>query len=232
LAHVRAGAFSVGAGVARMLPGTSAPSVTGSLHVAPMAALDLTDNGLVIDYDGPSPIADVKSFIASGYAGGAWTGNGIRSSTAAAISGTGIGYAEASALGILEFQGEPLDDDALVIAHTRYGDANLDGAVNLADFNRLAANFGSTSATWFTGDFNYDGQVNLSDFNLLAANFGLAAAGPHVTPGDWSALGSAVPEPACGALLIAACSCLSIRKRRQYPYLCVMRAKRNLDGGV
>ena len=215
LAHLRAGALSVNAGVARMLPGGASPSVTKSLTVAPTAALDVTDNSLVIDYDGPSPLNDVKDRIASGYAGGSWTGDGIRSSTAASVSGTGVGFAEASALGISDFHGEPLDDTALVIAYARYGDANLDGSVNLSDFNRLAANFGSTSGTWSSGDFNYDGQVNLADFNLLAANFGLSASGPALTPGDWSTLATAVPEPAAGTLALAAFSCLRARNRRR-----------------
>ena len=56
------------------------------------------------------------------------------------------------------------------------GDANRDGVVNLADFNTLAANFGTTSgATWEQGDFTGDGAVNLADFNTLAANFGQTA---------------------------------------------------------
>ena len=45
------------------------------------------------------------------------------------------------------------------------------------------------------------GTVNLNDFNLMAANFGLSAAGPSVTPQDWSALAAAVPEPAGGLAL-------------------------------
>jgi len=37
---------------------------------------------------------------------------------------------------------------------TRVGDANLDGTVNLQDFNRVASNFGSSSGLWSCGDFN------------------------------------------------------------------------------
>ena len=176
-----------------MLPGGASPSVTNSLSVAPTAALDMTDHRLVIDYDGPSPLAELRSLIVSGYANGSWTGDGIRSSTAAAVAGTGLGFAEAAALGITTFHGEPLDETAVVIAHARYGDANLDGTVNLGDFNRLAANFGSTGATWFDGDFNYDAQVNLADFNMLAANFGLAAPGPHQQQRRWRT--SRLPAP-------------------------------------
>jgi plastocyanin len=56
------------------------------------------------------------------------------------------------------------------VAH--FGDANLDGTVNLGDFNVLAANFGQSGRTWETGDFDENGTVNLGDFNLLAASFG------------------------------------------------------------
>jgi hypothetical protein len=49
---------------------------------------------------------------------------------------------------------------------------NLDGRVNLADFNRLASNFGQANRDWCHGDFNYDGAANLADFNALAGNFG------------------------------------------------------------
>jgi hypothetical protein len=99
--------------------------------------------------------------------------------------------------------------------HTRYGDANLDGQVNLADFNRLAANFGSTTGVWTQGDFNYDGNVNLSDFNRLAANFGLSAAGPTVTPDDWARLGAAVPEPVGASILGISMLVLTRRARRR-----------------
>jgi hypothetical protein len=45
------------------------------------------------------------------------------------------------------------------------GDATLDDAVNLADFNVLSANLGQGDRSWQTGDFNRDGLVNLSDFS-------------------------------------------------------------------
>mgnify|MGYP003578635410 CR=1 FL=1 len=49
---------------------------------------------------------------------------------------------------------------------------NLDGLVNLSDFNILATNFGQSNRTFSRGDFNYDGTVNLQDFNILASRFG------------------------------------------------------------
>jgi hypothetical protein len=88
--------------------------------------------------------------------------------------------------------------------------------VNLADFNVLATNFGATGATWQRGDFNFDGTVNLNDFNALAANFGQTiAGGPGVTPGDWAALGAAVPEPGTAGAMVAAATLAGLRRRRR-----------------
>ena len=184
--------------------------------LSPSAKLDLSDNALVIDYPGASPRDVVRTHLVSGYAGGSWTGNGINSSAAAANPGHALGYAEAADVFTsfpATFRGMAVDDTSLLVAYVRYGDANLDGAVNLQDFNRLASHFGSTDAFWSDGDFNYDTDVNLLDFNLLAANFGMSAAGAHVTPEDWAALASAVPEPGslawCGLLGLA-----GMRRRR------------------
>jgi hypothetical protein len=164
------------------------------IGLTPRGKLDVTNNAFVVDYTDPSPLPRLRALILSAYNGGSWNGNGITSSSANA-NNFGIGYAEASALASVPPIFGTVDATAVLVRYTRYGDANLDGTVNLADFNRLAANFGSTSGDWSQGDFNYDNNVNLADFNRLAANFGLSAAGPALTPDDWSALASAVPEP-------------------------------------
>jgi hypothetical protein len=76
-----------------------------------------------------------------------------------------------------------VDNTSILIKHTFYGDANLDGAVNLTDFNRVAANWGATALpAWSRGNFDYNDIVNLSDFNKLAANFGAGVAGPDGSP--------------------------------------------------
>ena len=190
-----------------------APSV--SVETTSGSKLDLTNNNLIVDYTGASPIAQVTSLVASAYNGGAWTGPGITSSTAAGVTTHGIGIGEAGTLGITLFAGQSVDGTAVLLRYTRYGDATLDGLVNLADFNRLAANFGGTGKFWFEGDFTYDGNVNLADFNRLATNFGLSAAGPDVTPQDWARLGAAVPEPASGMVLCATSVLLATRRRRR-----------------
>ena len=162
-----------------------------------------------------SPLSDVRDQIVSAYNGGAWDGSGIATSTGNA-SQFGLGYGEASALSTIPPIFGTVDTSTVLVRFTRYGDANLDGLVNLDDFNRLAANFGSGSATWTQGDFTYDTLVNLDDFNRLAGNFGLSAAGPSITPDDWARLGAAAPEPTMvGSSVVAAFARLSGRRRRR-----------------
>ena len=86
------------------------------------------------------------------------------------------------------------------------GDSNFDGTVNIADFNDVAANFGSAAGKWSLGDFNFDGVVNSLDLNAIATNFGVTA--PAAV-----ALGALVPEPASIAILLVATSGLMFRRR-------------------
>ena len=94
------------------------------------------------------------------------------------------------------WEGRPIDGSAVLVKYTFYGDANLDGAVTLADFNRYAGHFGLTSgARWSQGDFLYNGNVFLEDFNRLASNFGASGLGPDggASPGA-SGAGEALPS--------------------------------------
>ena len=183
---------------------------------------DLSDTALVVDYDGAAtPIATIRGYLVSGFAGGAWNGDGISSSAAASTPQRALGFGEAASIFTsfpATFFGQSVDNTSVLVAYTRYGDADLNQSVNLSDFNRLAGNFGSTSAVWSQGDFNYDGNVNLADFNLLAANFGLSAEGARVTPEDWAALAAAVPEPAgVPAVAVLVGASLARRRRRRVP---------------
>ena len=152
---------------------------TGGVVIAPSGRLDLNDGGLIVDYDTTSPLATVQSYLSSGYAAGAWNGNGISSTFAnASPAGDGLGYAEASDVLAAfpgTFLGEPVDATTVLARRTLNGDANLDGVVNIADFSRLAGNFNLVGG-WSQGDFNYDGTVGIADFSALAANFNLSAA--------------------------------------------------------
>ena len=173
---------------------------------------------MIVGSTAPGPEAtssDVRGYISNGYMGSTWGGNGITSNVGDFGSGHfALGYAQASAVGIVgNFMGIAVQPTDVIIRFTRYGDSNLDGTVNLIDFNNLAAHFGSTNALWNEGDFNYDSQVNLLDFNLLAQNFGLSAGADGVVdPQDWATLAAAVPSRQPDLAVLAALGLL----RRRY----------------
>ena len=188
-------------GSAAVVPGADKVVVlTGSLILNAAAKLDLADNALVLDYAVGSPLTNVRNWLTSGYAGGAWNGNGINSSVAAADAShkQALGYAEASDLfGTFPatFAGVEVDNTAVLVRHTIYGDTNLDQSVNLTDFNKLAAKFGTTGG-WSQGNLNYDATINLADFNLLAGNFGTSLSPATTVLAPPTPAASGVPEVA------------------------------------
>src|SRR5205814_9724398 len=168
-------------------------------------------------------INTVQTALASGYAGGAWTGTGIASASAAATAGTdhptALGYALSSdVLGGAggPFSGQTVDGNATLVRYTDSGDADLNGVVDSLDFARLAGHFGNTNEGWSHGDFNFDGVVDTTDFNLLAANFGqtLPGATPAGSAGVVS-VGTLVPEPASAALGAAEMLMLALGRRHR-----------------
>ena len=176
----RIGALNVGSGGTATLGAGGANVLTvSSLGITGSGRLDLTDNAMILDYAGATPVASIRALLASGFNGGAWNGAGLISSTAAARPETAIGFAEATDLFANfpnTFKGQAIDGTSVLLAHTLTGDTDLNGTVNLGDFNRLAASFGRPDRRWSQGDFDYNGTVNLADFNRLAGNFGRAAA--------------------------------------------------------
>lgn len=218
---IRAAGLNVSAGTLKIgANGTDAGASNVALFTiagatdAWSATLDLADNAMAVRYSGVSPLATIQNQIKSGYASSTWSGMGITSSSAATITADGLnphktalGFAEASALGLSSFFGQPIAGNAVVIRYTFFGDANLDGAVNSLDFNSLATNFGVSASTWLNADFNYDGVVNSLDFDAISVNFN------YTMPASVANFSSVVPEPV-SALAIAPLSL--IRRRRNH----------------
>jgi hypothetical protein len=166
----------VNGGTARLLAGggtTRVYGITMAGGVAPTTRFDINGNAVVVDYAPPvpgpeaEPLDTLKAQIASAYAGGSWTGPGI-GSTGANNSTHGVGYAEASALPSVPAVFGTVDADTVLIRLTRYGDANLDGIVNLADFNRLAANFGTGAEDTLLAQFRLDPTLGRSESSRFA----------------------------------------------------------------
>jgi hypothetical protein len=95
----------------------------------------------------------------------------------------------------------------VLVKYTYYGDANLDGIVNGADYQQIDNGFGMHLTGWSNGDFNYDGVVDGSDYSLIDNTFNqinATGAGPLAIacPTGLIASGgtSEVPEPTVGWL--------------------------------
>jgi hypothetical protein len=137
---------------------------------------DIGGSDLVIDYSGPSPIASIQRYIASGRANGAWTGTGIRSAVAAAdpTHVLALGSAEASqALGPNGgfFKDLAVDSSAVLVKLTLVGDTDLNGRINFDDYVHADNGFNNHLAGWFNGDFDYNGVVNFDDYVLIDLAF-------------------------------------------------------------
>jgi hypothetical protein len=129
-----------------------------------------------------------RALLTSGFAAGVWNGTSssgaINSSFAAnSIANDGVGHGLGSEIAPTSISSFAIAPGDIVLRYTLNGDANLDQLVNLADFNRLAANFGQANRAWTSGDWTYDGIANLTDFNALAGNFG-SSAGPQIFSGQ------------------------------------------------
>lgn len=146
-------------------------------------AIDLAGGAMVLEYPaaGPSVATSIRNQLAAGFAGGSWSGSGIRSTIASADpeKRLAVGWSEAFEMfGSFpaQFFGESVDASAILLRNTLYGDADLDGTVDISDFGRLAASFNlAAGQRWSSGDFNYDGAVHLDDFAALARNYNLTA---------------------------------------------------------
>jgi len=227
-AALSVGSISITGGTLKLAANTTLGSgtVTGNINLTSLSitgngVLDVNNNHIIIAYGASDPIATIAAYIKSGYNGGAWNGPGIDSSAAAINPGYALGFAD-GADGVVA----GLSSGQIEVMYTLVGDANLDGLVNGADFNILAANFNQNITGWDQGDFNYDGLVNAADFNELAANFNQGVSGA-ASAGDVAALDafaaanglslptSNVPEPGIASVGLGLVCLLHRRKRRE-----------------
>jgi autotransporter-associated beta strand protein len=158
------GVTTVCGGTVELGPTAQPPVLTGP------AGADIQEGSIVFDYTNnpenpyPDPASEILSILAQSYNNGTnpftpFSSGQIRDTTAAATS-TALGWAD-DTLG-----------EKVTVACTLYGDANLDGTVNLADLSKVLPDWGKTNQTWAQGDFNYDGVVNLGDLTKVLENWG------------------------------------------------------------
>ena len=206
-----------------------------SLLVAPAlttndgGTFDLGNNDLRLT---AATVADVTALARAGFNAGRWSLNGgLASQTAAADA------AHLSAVGVIPntvggtvalypvFDAAPADASDVLARYTYYGDANLDGRIDAADYTRLDAGLLARSTGWFDGDFNYDGTVDASDYTLADNAFNHQAIGRIAAPAAAVARASAVPEPTTAGSCVVVVAAFLGRRR------CVRRVRRGMHTG-
>jgi hypothetical protein len=180
-----------------------------ALTIAPGATLDLTNNDLILDYSGASPIADIEALVASGYNGtGDWAGDGITSSVAAVDGNYVLAIADNATLaapfgtaqGGSLFAGVDVDLTTILVRFTHRADINLDGVITPDDSAIFGGNYDENQpAVWATGDMNYDGVFTPDD----AAIFG----------GAYDESLASLPEP--GTLTVFGLLVIGFKRRRR-----------------
>ncbi len=143
--------------------------VVGDLSIASTGQLDLGGNDLIV-HNGSLPA--ITGLIAQGFNSGmpAWGGDGITSSLAATTDkALGVELNSDGAGGTLmsTFDNQVVTSTDVLVKYTFFGDANLSGSVDGADFSLIDNGHNSDLSGWRNGDFNYDGKINGDDFSLI-----------------------------------------------------------------
>jgi fibronectin-binding autotransporter adhesin len=240
--------LTVTAGQARVVTPAAAPAksvltvgdgtATTSQLTLTGGKLDLTNNGLIVNYSASDIAGDqaaassIRSQLIAGYGPNHdWKGaTGITSATAAAGSLGAVGYALAGDVlpftdGSSDvFMGVTIDKSTVIARYTLAGDVNLDGSVDFLDLAKLAQSYNVTDGTrqWSTGDVNYDGNTDFLDLAKLAQNYNTALLPSAPIPGaslefnaDLARAFASVPEPASLSLIaVSTLSLLRPRRRR------------------
>jgi Dockerin type I domain/PEP-CTERM motif len=189
-----------------------------SLSLGATSQLDVTNNAMIV-HNGN--LSQITSSVAAGYNSGHWNGSaGIVSSAAATVAATSNPN---TAIGVAEnvgstFEGQTVSSTDVLVKYTYYGDANLDGKVNAADYLAIDSAFNSGTLTgWQNGDFNYDGKVNGDDYTLIDNAFNtqgsVVIAAVPAAPAEQIA-SAAVPEPASLSVIGISAAGLLLRRRR------------------
>jgi T5SS/PEP-CTERM-associated repeat protein len=193
---------------------------TPSIAITIDGKLDLTSNGMIVQAD-PSQrdqvILDITDLVKRGRAGGAWTGPGITSSTAAAQPNKLTGLAvilNDNGLGLpilTTFGGHDADINSILIKYTWNGDMDLNGIIDADDYFLIDRGFANHLAGYRNGDLDFSGVVDADDYFLIDRAFvgqtGILSAGDPTNA-------AVVPEPGAGIFLVLAGVALSRRRRR------------------
>ncbi len=157
-----------------------------------LGGADIKDGTMVFDYSGGSdPSATIASLLAASFHAGSATHFDVGQFQSSTADGDrALGWKTTS-----NYQ--------VYVTATLYGDARLDGSVDISDLSVLGQNWNGSGKVWAQGDFNYDGKVDISDLSYLGQHWNQdVAAYSSTTP---------VPEPgsfvllAIGVLMMIGC---------------------------
>jgi hypothetical protein len=206
--------------------------VTGGVSIAGSAGawtgtVDVGGNDMIV-HNGQ--LATLTSQARSGFnpGGTRWAGTGLASAAAAADPNQVI------AIGIIQndngsgsklfgtgaprglFDGQDAVTTDVLVKETFFGDADLSGSVNAADYGQIDNGYAHHFSGWANGDFNYDGTTNAADYSLIDTSFVFQATsgGPLASAPLASALSetASVPEPV-GLMVCATVPFLMWRRR-------------------
>jgi autotransporter-associated beta strand protein len=164
--------------------------------------IETTDNDIILNYSGASPIADIISNFQSGQLIPNGDLNGLP---------TTLAIAEAADLGLDTFNTIPIDETTVLLKYTYVGDANLDGQVDALDYERIDLAIGNSGVFGTAqGDLNYDGNVDALDYEQVDLNIGNGVGQPLGLGGAPAAV--FIPEPSAVAVL-AVLPLLAARRR-------------------
>jgi hypothetical protein len=212
---VRAAALAVVGGTFRITEkpdpnDDSFTSVVSAYSIAPGAQLDLSNNSMVADYSGDvgTLVDDTRQHLLA-----------ERLTSSSGTKTTGLGYGDNALLGFTVFAGQSVDDTALLIKFTYFGDSDLDGDVDVADLGNLATAW-QTAGVWTDGDFDYNGSIDVNDLGLLATNWQAGVTTPlgaQLLVDALESLGlpaASIPEPSAMVLSVSFVA-LSLRRTRK-----------------
>ena len=209
--YAKAAALAAAASIGSAHAATTVNAI-GTLSIDPAASADLGAEALIVSV---TPFATVAGYVVAGSAGGAWTGFGINSSVAAAAAfPTAIGVVNNADFGVATFFGIAVSGTSTLARFTYYGDANLDGIVDLTDYAFTDAGFFGAGDNWLLGDYDYSGVVDLTDYAFQDAGFFGQGAPLDPSFSGGPGKGGVVPEPSSVGLLLIAALGMASRRRR------------------
>jgi MYXO-CTERM domain-containing protein len=145
------------------------------LSLSSTSKFDLNDNDMVVS--GGMSKQQIIDSIRTARANGAWTGNGITSTSArnAPQHNTTLGVlsgAEYNSVGGSgNFNGQAYTTGDTLVKYTWYGDTDFNGRVNFDDYVRTDNGFNNHLTGWLNGDFDGNNTVNFDDYVLIDLAF-------------------------------------------------------------